>query len=103
MALQSVETGRPAIKPAKLPCQALVHWTIQVKNGNRADAPNLAHTAVTVKLGERSETVTTDGNGFLTLIFDAKEKLDSYTVSVTHDRYAWKGDAGAAQNQGGTQ
>ena len=103
MPLKSVQSGQPPIKPATRPCDQLVHWTIQVKNDNRADTPNLARTAVTVQVGEKSEAVTTDDNGLLTLIFDAKEKLAPYTVSVTHNQYEWKGDAGAAVKQAGTQ
>jgi hypothetical protein len=97
MALLSVVSGPESdVVLTEVPCQSPVLWTIQVKNGNLGTSPNLANTAVTVKVGKGTYQVTTDVNGYITLVFGAGENLRGVTVAITHDAYLWNGNAGPA-------
>ncbi|HMB92561.1 MAG TPA: hypothetical protein VKP65_17030, partial [Rhodothermales bacterium] len=76
-----------------IPCEQPVYWTIQVKNGNAEGTPNLADTDLQVSAGGGAQEVTTDGDGFIHLVFDPEEDLSRVTVSITEEAHGWKGEA----------
>lgn len=90
-----------SVDPVAQSCpEKAVLWTIQVKNGNLEDPPNLDEADLRITIGGAQQEVTTDDEGYITLIFDEGEDLSEVAVSIEHVDNGWTGDAGEAGDSG---
>lgn len=93
MPLQSIGSGPGSnVGDMVAPCKAPVTWTIQAKDHNLRGDPSLANANLLVSVdGTEPQSVTSDRNGLIHLVFDPEENLADHQVTIVHAGNRWKG------------
>ncbi|MFY0563048.1 hypothetical protein ACN28E_04330 [Archangium lansingense] len=101
MAFIEARSGGPPDAPAQsvLPCEQpeapRAHLTLLVRDQLAHNTPALADTQVRVTVGAETHTVTTDGSGLVTFVYEAAADFANAAVRVelTDDARRWFGTA----------